>query len=128
MDLPQPKQGQRPNIEVLWAGDARSGHLSVSIRIGTFFGVSNAFADSVARSVIDCEALCECDIHADTGDLMASFHVEPEDWQDFAHAIFGKVVRHVAGAPHEWNKRNAMPAESHMVGDTFVVAQSRRVN
>lgn len=128
MDLPQPSKGQAPNLEIIWAGDARTGHLNVSMRIGTFFGVTNAFSDSVAREVIDCDELCECDIHADTGDLIASFHVESADWPDFAHAIFGKVMRHVACAPQEWNKRNAMPAESHMVGDKFIVAAPRRMN
>ena len=128
MNLPQPSTGQHPNIEILWVGDVNTGHLNVSIKIGTFFGVSNAFSDTVAREVVDCEELCECDILADSGDLMASFHVEPEHWPDYAHALVRKVFLHVAACPVEWNKRNAMASESYMVGDHLAVSSPRRMN
>lgn len=128
MELPQPPIGQFPNIEVMWAGDARTGHLSVSMRVGTVFGVTNAFAEKIAREVVDCDELCECDIHADTGDLMASFHVGPEHWADFAHAIHRKVWQHVAKFAWEWNKRDKAAAEAHMVGDQFHATAPRRVN
>lgn len=127
MDLPQPPAGMLPNIEVIWAGDAKTNHLSVSMRIGTFFGVTNAFAESVAREIVDCEQLCECDIHADTGDLMASFHVAPEHWSDFAHAAYRKVFQHVAKCTWEWNKRSGAP-EVHVVDEKLHVSHSRRLN
>ncbi len=110
MNLPQPKQGQFPNIEILWAGDAETGHLSVSLRVGTLFGVSNEFAHRVAQETIDCEELCVCETHADTSDIMASFHVEQANWEAFAHAIARKVFRRIAAEPEQWDRRNAAVA------------------
>lgn len=106
MDLPQPESGQHPNIELIWAGDS-TGHLNVSLLIGTVFGVSNVFSNFVAREVVSCDELCECDIHEDTGDLLVTFHVEREDWQDFARAMIRKVYQYVAARPGEWNQREA---------------------
>jgi hypothetical protein len=128
MNLPQPPTGKVPNIEILWAGDVASGHLSVSLKVGTFFGVSNKFAGKIAREAVDCEELCECDIHNDTGDIMASFHVEPANWPDFAHAIVKKVYMYVAGLPAEWNARNREPAHAGVVGARMHLVRPRRLN
>lgn len=94
-----------PNMEIFWAGDFKTGRLNVSIKCGTLFGVSNAFAERIAHSHVTCDQLIECDLHADTGDMLALFEVAPCDWADFAYSIHRKVMREFCAHPEQWDQR-----------------------
>jgi hypothetical protein len=114
--------------ETFWEGFP-DGHLRVSLRVGTVFGLTNEAAIALSlEQFANTPELCQSMVEEARGDILAVFHVKPTDWVDYAHALYRRIFMIVAQRPELWNKRTTHAALTYNEAQATGITTSNRIN